>query len=290
MNAPAKNLPDPATRMSPQWIADALRMNPVTQLDDDNFRTCPVRLSWVDLFTTGKPMKRDDGTVAEGKYSTMILFPLGADTSLLEQKAIDLAYQKAPESYINGQFHGVHLPFRDQAEKCMKLQGFVPGAKFMTVGSKFQPQVLMPGPIGADGRVQWMPVTDPKKAYPGVWAICTINRYWFDVGKKKGVSYGLQNVCLISDDQQFGGGGGRDAQKDFGGVSVVANADFSRMMASAPVAPGAPGGPAPSVMPAPTPVYQQPAAPLPVPGLPPAPVAPAVNAEEAEMRALGLIP
>lgn len=276
MNAPKAGFPNPATRMSPQWIADAVRQNPVTALlgpdgqPDGNYRTCPVRLSWSDLFEPEKPKKQGDGSMsAGGKYGTTLLFPVGADLSVLQNAAVQLAYQKEPSAYVNGQFYGVHMPFRDQAEKCMKVEGYMPGGVFFAVKSKFQPQILMPGPAGADGRVQWLPVTDPKKVYPGVWAICVINPFWFNQGVKKGVSFGLQNVCLISDDQQFGGGGGRDAQRDFSGVQITPNADFSQMMASAPSAlpppPGAPSAPM-SIMPAPQPVYQQPTAPLPLPG------------------------
>lgn len=296
MSAPKAGLPNPATRMPAQWLAEALRLNPVTAcLDangqpDGNFRTCPVRLSWINLFEPEKPKRQNDGTMsAGGKFGTDLLFPVGADLSLLQNVAIQLAYQKKPEAYVNGQFYGIHLPFRDQAEKCMKAEGYMPGGIFFAVKSKFQPQVLMPGATGADGRVQWQVVTDPKKVYPGVWAICTINPFWFDQGVKKGVSFGLQNVCIISDDQQFGGGGGRDAQRDFAGVQLAPNTDFSTMMASAPLAPGAvaPGGPM-SVMPPAQPIapqYRPQAAPLPVPGLP---VAPAAPSKDDDLAALGL--
>lgn len=295
MNAQV-GMPNPATRMTPQWIADAVRMNPVTPLldkegkPDGNFRTCPVRLDWIDLFEPEKPKKQKDGTMsAGGKYGATLIFPVGADVSLLEQAAINLAYQKKPEAYDQntGLWHGVHMPFRDQREKCMQSEGYMPGGKFTATKTKFQPQILMPGPLDpATGQVQWIEVKDPAKVYSGVWAICVVNAFWFDVGVKKGVSFGLQNVCLISDDQKLGGGGGtRDARKDFAGVSVAPGADFSKMMASAPMAPGAPQSPM-GIMPAPTPIYQQPAAPLAVPGLPPA--APALTAEQEELRSLGL--
>lgn len=279
MNAPKAGFPNPATRMSPQWIADAVRLNPITALldangqPDGNFRLCPVRLDWIDLFEPEKPKKQKDGSMsAGGKFGATLIFPVGADISLLETAARNLAYQKKPEAYDQqtGLFHGVHMPFRDGREKCMSQEGYLPGGMFTTAKTKFQPQILMPGSVGPDGRMQWVPVTDPKKVYPGVWAIPVCNAFWFDVGVKKGVSLGLQNVCLISDDQRLGGGsGGRDAQRDFSGVQITPNADFSQMMASAPSAlpppPGAPSAPM-SIMPAPQPVYQQPTAPLPLPG------------------------
>jgi hypothetical protein len=228
-----------------------------------------VRLSWPDLFEPAKPMKREDGSVGDGKFGATLLFPVGADLTLLQQAATNLAYQKEPSSYVDGKFYGVHLPFRDQAEKCRKMEGYMPGGIFFRVQSKFQPQVVAPGPLDAEGKLTWPPVTDPRKVYPGVWAICVINAFWFNQGVKKGVSFGLQNVVLIADDQQFGGGGQRDARKDFAGVHVQPGTDFTKMMANAPTGIQPPPSGPMSVMPPATPIAPRPPGPpLPVHALP----------------------
>ncbi len=223
------------------WIQQVQAQVPVQRLIDPktgNFNgdiiTGPVRLAFDNLFTL--PTKKP-GQSGEPKFGTSILFPPNVDFSIISEEYYKALGQFFPEYYVAGangaagQYHGLHSPFRDQAEK-MRFGGFTPGCTFMNCTSKFKPPLV-------DSRMN--PIVDPSKVYPGVWAICVINAYPYGKNPpqpKKGVAFGLQSVMIIGDDTKFGGGA-PDAKQQFAGVSVAA--PISRPdMANMPV--GAPAG------------------------------------------------
>ena len=47
---------DTSTNMTPDWIARALKSNPCVLLESGNLRTCPVRLSFPNIFSRSKPI------------------------------------------------------------------------------------------------------------------------------------------------------------------------------------------------------------------------------------------
>lgn len=169
-------------------LALLMKQYPVAKLATGNIRTCPVRLSFPSLF------EKTSFEGSEPKYSTVLLFPKGADLSILKTEAGTLV--KA-----NSKGGAVHNPFRNQGEK--QLAGYEDGAIFMTVSTTQRPGVL-----GIDGK----PVLDQEDVYPGVWALVTIRPFWFDAKVKKGVSFGLQNVRLIANDEPFSGGAPADEE------------------------------------------------------------------------------
>lgn len=256
---------NPNTRMSADWIRQAVASNPLQKLENGNWRTPPVRLAFTSLF---KPEFNKNMKNAEPKHGTVVLFPAGVDYTAIDAEIAQFAMKEFPDHYnaqVN-QFFGLVLPFRDGAEKSMQYDGYMAGQRFCSSTSKFRPQVLVPGAAGA-----WVPVTDESKVYPGVWAILTLNIYSYGKGakgpEKKGVGLGLQNVLIIADDNRLGGGGGSDPAKDFGGVQISQDTNFQNMMGSAPtgVAPGMPGAQpaAMGYMPPAQPVNTLPIQPLP---------------------------
>src|SRR5690606_14872529 len=98
--------------------------------------------------------------------------------------------------------------------------------------------------------------------YPGVWAICAINRYTFNDPRKKGVAFGLQSVMIIGDDTALGGGA-PDPSKTMaaarGIAAPIVRPDVARGMPTSQQPPqpagipgytapsGAPGAPVPRV-------------------------------------------
>lgn len=254
------------------WIKRACDMNPSQPVLDPttgqptgNILTGPVRLAFCDLFKPGKPMNQGE----EGKYGTQILFPPYTDFSHLYNAYYEVAGRVFPDYYDrqSGQYHGIHSPFRDQAEKT-KLGGYTPGLVFMTVTSRYKPPVV-------DLRMN--PIVDENRVYPGVWAIISVNAY--DFGKnppqpKRGVNFGLQSVMIIADDDKFGGGA-PDPKAQFGGVNV------QPPQGQPGAAFGLPGGGAPAapMLPGQAPAYRQPT--MAPPGTPAAPAAPAYQAPPA---------
>jgi hypothetical protein len=167
-----------------------IKANPCQHIGNGTYITCPVRLSYPHLFE--KTHYKGDKT-KPGQYSVALLFPhpddIGADfgMGLLAAAAKAVADAKFPGELVE-------MPFRNQGER--KGDGYKLGGVFMNVTSKERrPQI-----VGRD----LQPITDTSKVYPGVWARVTINPYARDM-PKKGVSFGLQNIMLVADDDPLAG-------------------------------------------------------------------------------------
>lgn len=225
------------------WIRRACEMNPAQVLVDQttgqpsgNILTGPVRLAFCDLFKPGRSMNEGQ----EGKYQTQALFSPFTDFSVFYNAYYEVLAREFAEYYdaASGQYHGLHSPFRDQSEK-LKFGGYTPGLVFMTCTSRYKPPLV-------DSRMN--PIVDESRVYAGVWAILSINAYAFGKSPpqpKKGVSFGLQSVMVIADDEKFGGGA-PDPHTQFQGVNVEPPAGAPGAMFGQPGMPGpAPGAPAP---------------------------------------------
>ena len=198
---------DLATNMSAEWIANAVRKNPCILLDSGNIRTCPVRLSFPNVFTRSKPIPPN----VEGKYGANLVFPVQADLTLLKAEAAKATLDKWANAGAKG---GPKLrsPFKEQSEMADRYEGYDDQGMFLTCVSDKIIQVF-------DARMQ--PVTDPDRIYPGVWAVATIRSFVYDMGVNKGTSFGLQGLMIIADDKRMGGGGA--SPSDFKGIDIDAS-------------------------------------------------------------------
>lgn len=181
------------------WIQQTAANVPIQRILDENgaptgdILTGPVRLAFDTLFELPAP----SADVQNPKYGATLLFTPYADFTVMYEEYHAVCAREFAEYYdaTSGQYYGLHSPFRDQGEK-MKFGGFTPGCVFINATSKYKPPVI---------DANHNPIVDPAKAYPGVWAICSVNAYAFKDPRKKGVSFGLQSVMLIGDDEKFGG-------------------------------------------------------------------------------------
>ena len=243
------------SKLDKQWLAQTIAQNPPTALVNPEtgqptgaLLTGPVRLSFPNLFKPGKPMDADK----EPSYGAALLFPEGVNF----QPLVDAVNQCLTENfaeYAATSFQGLKTPFRDQGEKAAKFDGYVPGRYFFSVSTQYKPPIV-------DHRI--VPIVDESKVYPGVWAICTVNPFPFDVTVNKGVSFGLQNVMIIADDEQLGGRG-IDPNTAFTGVNVTPQAPVAGQFGMVPGT-TMPAGAVPT---APSPAPAAPAMPS-VPGMP----------------------
>lgn len=164
-----------------------------TKLANGNVRTCEVRLSFPELFRAK--------AIEEGKapkYSTALLFPKGADITVLKQACADAIKEKWGDKPPKG----LRLPFRDQGEK--EFAGYEEGAVFFNCSSERRPPVV---------NRKREEITDEEDVYPGVWALVTVRAFAFSSDGKKsgpgfkpGVAFGLQAVQIIKDGERLGGG------------------------------------------------------------------------------------
>lgn len=190
------------TRMSDAWIERAVKDNPIVLLESGNYRTCPVRLSFVNLFAKAKPVEDDK----EGKYGSNLLFPPMANLDILRKAATECAKSKWGD-----QPPKLRSPFNEQGDK-LKFGGYTEGGIYLSCNSQNRPTI-----VGARQQI----ITDEEKVYPGVWAICTINPFHYDQKVNKGIAFGLNSVMIIADDDNLGGGG-EDVTKAFAGVKIDA--------------------------------------------------------------------
>lgn len=203
-------MPELKTNMNSAWIDKVVRDNPFTLLENGNIRTCPLRLSFFHGWKRAKPQKGDDGQLKEGKYGSVLIIPPSADVSLLGTIVRDTALAKWPRA---GQPDGPRLkptPLHPQSEMAGRYDGFWNEGIFIRAIADRQPPIV-------DQRNA--PITDENRAYSGAWAIVAIRAFTYDLAMSKGVSFGLQSVMIIADDQQLSGGGGNPAQ-DFAGVNI----------------------------------------------------------------------
>lgn len=197
--------------MDPKWIEDMWGKFPCQKVVDangaenGNFRTGPVRLSFLSVFERAKPVEAGK----QGRFQATALFPPGADLTVLKEAATATALEKWPRA---GQADGptLHTPFRRQDEKA-NLEGYTPGGIFITASAdQRQPYIV-------DSR--GAPIVNPQDAQSGFWGFLVLRPFSFDAGMKKGVSFGLQGLMVIAKDRTFGGGGG-DPAADFAGVQI----------------------------------------------------------------------
>lgn len=190
------------TRMSDAWIKRAVEDNPIVLLESGNYRTCPVRLSFVNLFKRGKPVEVGQ----EGKYGANLLFPVDTNLSILKSAAAQAAKDKWGDKPPK-----LRSPFKDQGES-LKWGGYTEGGIYLACNSTQKPTVV-------DTHQQI--ITDEARAYPGVWAICTIRPFTYDQKVNRGVAFGLQSVMIVADDESLGGGS-EDISKAFANVKIDA--------------------------------------------------------------------
>jgi hypothetical protein len=230
------------SRVSDEWLTRICAENPIHAILGDNgqpngnYFTGPVRLAWTQHLFTPRPATQEG---AKGKYDCSILFPPGVDLSLLQRAAltmIETNFQRFKDG-ATGKYVGLEPIFHDQGMKA-NFEGYTPGGVYLNVSTNFKPQIVEPSRTGGKGIFN--PVTDEARVYPGVWAVCAINPYSYGVSPprpKKGVKFGIQGICIIQDDQSFGGAG-VDPRTAFAGISVTADTNVAGMFGG-----GAPGQP-----------------------------------------------
>lgn len=202
------------SKLNEAWLRDIMAKYPPSIRPNGTVFSGPVRLAFVNIFEPGKP--GDDG--GDGKYGAALLFPPGTNMDVFKNAWLQKAKEEFAKNFdASGNPVGLHLPFHRQDDKTVGLKpysGFTPGGYYFACTSKYQPSVV--DPPGSDGTKRQ--VIDPKRIYPGVWALVGMNVYSYR-NKKTGVAFGMQTVMIIADDSRLAGGGG-DPDKDFAGITI----------------------------------------------------------------------
>jgi hypothetical protein len=201
------------SNMSREWIERVWKDNPIQKLQNGNVRTGPVRLAFCHVLERQKPGK--DGK--ERSYGAVLLFPEGADLSVLKAEAKALIQENMPAALTSkAVFDKLNNPFKDQSSftdpEGQLYDGFVGGRTAIAANSsKSQPPVV-------DQKMA--PVIDKRHIYSGCWAIVTLAPRWFNVDTNKGPTFYLQSVMVVADDENLGGAGAANPSADFAGVKI----------------------------------------------------------------------
>lgn len=149
--------------------------------------TPPVRLAFPALFEPRPVFKGAD----EKKYQAVLLLPPGTNMQpfAAAMKAAMLEeWKEVPKL----------RPDKQPVRPCVgDYAGFDEGWHFIRVSSKYMPTVV-------DQRRQ--EVIDRERVYPGCWVRVHINAFaWSHQTGGKGVSFGLNAVQLVRDDERLDG-------------------------------------------------------------------------------------
>lgn len=158
------------------------------QLSATEVVTQPCRLAFPALY---EPKPRFTGN-ERLTYQATLLLPPDFDLTPLHEalKAAMLAKWNKVEK-LPADMNPIH-PCANKEH----LDGYLPGWKYISVHSDYQPAIV-------DGRLQ--AITDPKMIYPGCWCRFHINAYAWVFTGRKGVSFGLNGVQFVRDDERLDG-------------------------------------------------------------------------------------
>jgi hypothetical protein len=185
--------------MDPQLLQSLTAKYPMRILQNGNIRTSPVRLSYAGgLF---KPRAVKDGDPK--KYSVTLLFPVGADLSIL----YGMANKAAVDKFSDPSKVKLKNPFLRQDDS--PEPGFQDGGIYLRCGA---PEENQPQVVDLQGRR----LLSESDCYSGCWAIATIRAFAYDAKLNKGVAFGVQNVLKIADDDRFSGRASAD--EDFADI------------------------------------------------------------------------
>jgi len=138
----------------------------------------------------------DDGTPQAPKYTAVLLFDKDDETLPLLKKAMKAA---ADAFFGEGKVPaGIRNPLRDGNEKA---QDYAFYADKIFISASRNASQGAPGVVNqANQRI-----TNADDIYSGCWVRADINCYGYNKKGNKGVTFGLNNIQKVGDDERFGG-------------------------------------------------------------------------------------
>ena len=157
--------------------------------------TPEARLSYPALFEP-KGFQNSD---ADLRYQCELIFDSDADMSKLKLACATALCDQFPDSNNRPK---VKLPILsgDEVNQKRISEGREPkpeieGKWLIRARSKQKPAVV-------DENVQ--PVIQPDKVYAGCRVYASVTAYWFDMGANRGLSFALNGIQFVRDDEPFG--------------------------------------------------------------------------------------
>ena len=160
----------------------------------DNTITPEFRAAFVSLFkaTAGK---NADGTTNKPKFSIRACFPPTADLKALKHEAETAAKEKWGDKIPKT----LRSPFRTNEELENPIPGIGDDWTVMTFSAN---EDRRPGVV--DAKLQ--DILDDSDVYSGAWYRAQVRAFAYENAGNKGVSFGLQNVQKLREDDPIGSG------------------------------------------------------------------------------------
>lgn len=186
--------------------------------------TPKARASFVWVF---KPKADKNNPEKKPKYSVLLLFPKGTDLSELRKAAAAAAEAKWGGTAAAKTKHPKYKsPFKDQSTLVdgdgKPYAGVMEGGVAIEAWSYTAPGVVGPKMDPSTGKVEV--ITAEQDFYSGVWARAKVRAYaWENPQGGFGISFDLQNIQKLADDEKLGGGRNKP-EDDFQPVDAPADA------------------------------------------------------------------
>lgn len=188
-------------------------------MPSENLITPEFRAAFISVFKA-TAMKNADGTVNKPKYSIRAAFPPTAKLDALKKEAEAVAREKWGDKIPKT----LRSPFRVNEELENPVQGIGDDWIIMTFSAN---EDRRPGIV--DAKLQ--DIIDDSDVYSGAWYRAQVRAFAYENAGNKGVSFGLQNVQKLRDDDPLGNGR-IPASKAFEPVDVPESASGSAKTAT----------------------------------------------------------
>jgi hypothetical protein len=160
-------------------------------------------------------------------WGVTAIFPKGTDIGVLKSAAVEAAKKAWGDKWETTLKHPkFRSPFKDGATMVNKAGELYAGFEAGQFVVKLSTSQQAPGLV--DAKVQ--AIIEPSEAYSGAWYKATVNAMAYDRPDGMGISFKLNNVQKLKDDEKLGGGGRADPTTEFAsavapGGEAPANAD-----------------------------------------------------------------
>lgn len=158
----------------------------------DNVLTPQFRAAFISVF---RASANKANPAAEPNFSIRAVFPPTTDLTNLKKAAQAAATEKFGASIPKT----LRSPFRRNDELDNPVQGI--GDDWMVMTFARKEKQGRPGLVDA----QLQAIIDETDAYSGAWYRAQVRAYAYDQAGNKGVSFGLQNLQKLRDDEPLGG-------------------------------------------------------------------------------------
>lgn len=160
----------------------------------ENLITPKFRAAFISIFKATKPKNAKPDQAP--KYSIRAAFPPDTDLTALKKIAEATAKEQWGDKVAKMQLRS---PFRKNEDLETPIPGIGDDWIVMTFSAN---EDRRPGIVGPNNHA----IIDEDDVYSGAWYRAQVRPYAYDQQGNKGVSFGLQNVQKLKDDEPIGAG------------------------------------------------------------------------------------